>query len=380
MTFKQCVLVSILTISGAILTTSASVNAATSHPPIPLMLSRVDGSPVVYVVSTSNYFDAAHPSACKPHSCFLLRRTTNLGASFATLGLPPVTYVRGSLDGNLEDLVFANTFDGYALLREGSFLSLYVTLDGASTWHRQSVAPGEHVLQVVTDHNQLFAVVAHCRNNHACTDLRLARSTLAAKKWTVTKISNTSSHSPSLPSFDITAFGPNVWATVQGPKYPLLYRSRDGGRTFTASSAPALSAVTACSLTAESSSVLWAECPTGMMVSFFFSGDAGVHWINVSGLGYAGTGGGYFDPVSRSLAYLDYGQIGPSRPKNLFRITNAGRTSTPVGTLRCDGAWGLVFTDATHGLAVCNRNYKLTSTYLLRTSNGGATWSSVTWF
>ncbi len=112
----------------------------------------------------------------------------------------------------------------------------------------------------------------------------------------------------------------------------------------------------------------------------FFSGDAGVHWIDVSGLEYAGTGGGYFDPVSRSLAYLDYGQTGPSRPKNLFRITNAGRTSTPVGTLRCDGAWGLVFTGATHGLAVCNRSYKLTSTYLLRTSDGGTTWSRVTLF
>lgn len=369
-----------MTISGVILATSASVNAATSRPPIPLMLTRVDGSPVVYVVSTSNYFDAAHPSACEPHSCYLLRRTTNLGASFATLGLPPVSYVRGSLDGNLEDLAFANTLDGYALLREGSFLSLYVTLNGASTWHRQSVAPGEHVLQVVTDHNQLFAVVAHCRKNHACTDLRLARSTLAAKKWTITKISNTSSRSSYPNYFNITAFGPNVWATVQGPKNPLLYRSRDEGRTFTVSSAPALSAVTACSLTADSASALWAECPTGMMVSFFFSGDAGVHWINISGFGYAGTGGGYFEPVSRSLAYLDYGRIGPSRPKNLFRITNAGRTSTPAGVLQCDGVYGLVFTDATNGLAVCNRNYKLTSTYLLRTSDGGATWSRVTLF
>jgi hypothetical protein len=98
-------------------------------------------------------------------------------------------------------------------------------------------------------------------------------------------------------------------------------------------------------------------------------------WVNVSGLGYAGTRGGHFDPVSSSLAYLDYGQTGPSRPKNLFRITNAGRTSTTAGVVRCDDVSGLVFTDANHGLAICDHFYELASTDLVGTSDGGATWS-----
>jgi hypothetical protein len=344
------------------------------------MLVRVNDSSTLYVVSTSNYFDPAHPSACDPQACYLLKRTTNDGASFTIMNLPPVGYVKNAIAGNLEDLVFANSLDGYALLREGVFLNLYVTLDGASSWHRQSIAPGEQILTLITNHDQLYALIAHCLKNHACTDVRQARATLAARKWIVTTLARTLPHSFYANYFGVTVFGPNVWVTLQGPKSPLLYTSLDQGQTFTSAPAPALGSVTACSLTAESTSALWAGCPTGMMASFFFSGDAGAHWVNVSRLGYAGTGGGFFDPVSTSLAYLDYGQAGPSRPKNLFRITNAGRTSTPTGVLHCDDVYGLVFTDALHGLAACNHYYALKSTYLLRTSDGGTTWSRVAAF
>ena len=100
--------------------------------------------------------------------------------------------------------------------------------------------------------------------------------------------------------------------------------------------------------------------------------------VFVSGLGYAGTRGGYFDRVSSSQAYLDDGQTGPSRPKNLFRFTNAGRTSTATGVLRCDDVSGLVFTDANQGLAICDHFYELASTYLVGTSNGGAMWNRAT--
>ena len=103
-------------------------------------------------------------------------------------------------------------------------------------------------------------------------------------------------------------------------------------------------------------------------------------WVNVCGLGYASTGCGYFDPVSSSLAYLDCGQTGTSRPKNLFRITNAGRTSTTSGVLHCDDVSRLVFTDANHGQAISDHFYELASTYLVGTSDGGATWSRATSF
>jgi hypothetical protein len=376
----RLLIVIVLAVAATSLATTRTVNAAMNPAPVPLMLVRINETSTVYVVSTSSYFDPAHPSACDPQDCYLLKRTTNNGASFTLLNLPPVSYQKNSIAGNLVNLEFANSLDGYALLREGVFLTLYVTLDGAASWHRQSIARGEQILALVADRNQLFALIAHCANNHTCTDLRQARSTPAARTWTVATLPRTFPHSFYQNYFGIAAYGPNVWATIQGPKSPVVYTSHDQGRTFTVSLAPSLGSVTACSLTADSARALWAQCPTGMMVSFFHSGDAGVHWTNIDHRGYSGTGGGYFDPVSGSLAYLDYGQTGPSRPKNLFRITNAGRVSTPAGVLRCNDVFGLVFTDLHHGLAICSQGYTLASTDLLRTSDAGATWRRVTAF
>ena len=71
-----------------------------------------------------------------------------------------------------------------------------------------------------------------------------------------------------------------------------------------------------------SPTALWAECPTGMLASFFYSGDAGVHWTSVSRYEYSGTGGGAFDPVSSSLAYLDFGPYA-SRAKDLSSIASS---------------------------------------------------------
>ncbi len=373
-------MVTVLAVSGTVLSTLTSVNAAVNPAPVPVMLVRANDSSTVYVVSTTSYFDPAHPAACDPQACYLLKRTTNNGASFTVMNLPHVGYLKNTIAGTLEDLVFANPRDGYALVRDGVFSTLFVTSNGASTWHRQTITPGEHVLLLIANQGQLYALIARCASNHTCTHLRAARSTLSARRWTVTALPRGLPHAFYSNYFGVTAFGSNVWLTLQGSKTPLLYISHNRGTTFTSAPAPSLGSVTACSLTAESQSSLWATCPTGMMVSFFYSGDAGAQWVNVDRLGYAGTGGGYFDPVSSSLAYLDYGQTGPSRPENLFRITNAGRTSLPAGVLHCDDVFGLVFTDARHGLAICNHHSTLASTYLLRTSDGGSTWSQAAAF
>jgi hypothetical protein len=114
-----------------------------------------------------------------------------------------------------------------------------------------------------------------------------------------------------------------------------------------------------------------------MQVSFFYSGDGGVNWNSLSVKQFAGTGGGAFDPVSSTVAYLAYGLSDSPGPKNLYRVTNDGRTMTAVGKLSCNIVNGLVFTNAMHGLAACDRSNTQATTYLLHTSDGGATWSKV---
>jgi hypothetical protein len=178
----------------------------------------------------------------------------------------------------------------------------------------------------------------------------------------------------------VGAYGPNVWVSEQSRMAALLFTSHDQGRTFTHSSARGLVSINGCDLSATSSSTLWAQCPTGMMVSFLHSRDGGAHWTAVAGREFAGTGGGSFDPVSGTLAYIGYGDVSPAGAKNLFRVTNGGRTATAEGRLKCSNLNGLIFTDVSDGLAACVQTATPDSTVLLGTSDGGATWKKVTSF
>jgi photosystem II stability/assembly factor-like uncharacterized protein len=153
-----------------------------------------------------------------------------------------------------------------------------------------------------------------------------------------------------------------------------LLTSHDQGQTFTRKSSPEIGSVYACRMTATSNKTLWADCPTGMAVSFLYSGDGGATWNRVPDHTFMGTGGGYFDPVSSTLAYLDFGPADSPGAKNLYRISNEGSTVKAVGKLPCKIADGLVFTDALHGFAACDKNQTYASTVLLQTSNGGLTW------
>ncbi len=110
-----------------------------------------------------------------------------------------------------------------------------------------------------------------------------------------------------------------------------------------------------------------------MQVSFWHSSDGGRVWTPIVQSQYAGTGGGWFDPVSASVAYLYYGPYGPAR--NVERLSDGGRTATPVGRLNCLTETSAVFTSPDDGLIGCDVNS--TSYFLVRTSDGGARWTKV---
>jgi len=344
-----------------------TVNAKTAlqSTPIPLLLTGVAGTPFTFVVN-------AKGEDCASSGCFNLQRTSDNGANFTTLHLPPISSAKGSSLGNLSQLIFANSMDGYASLDEANSFAWYATTDGAQSWHRVSVAPGESLLQLAPTHHELYAVIAQCTKKYTCTDYRIARSPLTANKWIIESLPNPLSKG----DFALGVYDSNVWANLQGPRVPLLFTSDDEGRTFIQLSASPLASVSGCNLTPTSSTSLWAECPTGMLVSFFHSSDAGVHWSSISRYEYAGTGGGAFDPVSSSLAYLNFGPY-TTRVKDLYAITNSGHKMTAVGNLACTSNNYLVFSDADHGLAICQKNGTVTSTYLLRTSDGGRDWTKV---
>ena len=357
----------------AVTTAPLLAGAASRLALAPQLLAGVNGSSTVYVLSTNVRFDGANPATCHHQACYDLRRTNDNGSHFTALKLPPIAYVNGALTGDLDQLVFANSNDGYAVLGTSPPSVLYVTMDGARSWHREAIAPNFSILDFTSTRDELYAVIARCPKDMSCTDYRIARSTLAATRWSTTPLPA----SPPGTGVGLGAFGSNVWLSRQSMATALLFISRDGGRTFTRRSVPILGSVVACSLTAMSAKALWAQCPTGMAVSFFFSGDGGTRWNRIPVSQFMGTGGGAFDPVSSTVAYLDYGLSDTSSPDNLFRVTNDGRTMTAVGKLACNIANGLAFTDITHGLAACDRGNTSATTHLLRTSDGGATWTRV---
>ncbi len=372
---KRFVIVVLLLLSGLVITTQRPAEASMNPPLVPLMLAGVSGTHTVYVVSTSNLFDSSHPSACG-FGCYLLERTTDGGAHFKVLDLPRTSYLNDSLTGTLDQLVFANTSDGYALMGAGAPRSLYVTLNGGGSWHRENIASGTEILRFAATTSHVVAVVARCGSATPCTDFRLATSPLPADHWTLSPLANW----PVGMGVGLGAFGSTIWLTQQTHSTVKLMTSHNLGVTFTERSAPRLGSVYACYMTATSDASLWAECPTGMASSFFYSSTGGLTWNIIPVRQFSNTGGGFFEPVSSSLAFLALGRSDSLGARNFYDVTNQGRSLTPAGKLPCNIVNGLVFTDPTHGFAACDELNSFASTILLKTSNGGATWSPATSF
>jgi hypothetical protein len=333
----------------------------------PMLLSRAGTSGVVYVFASTG---------CALATCARLYRS-NIGAtSFTRVTSPPVKLDEGAFpNSTLEKLVFANPTDGYALTANGSFgVTLYVTSNGAHTWRRAArINKGEMTLFVSS--SQIFTSTVHCKpRTMECTQWVTRRSNLAAKYWTTIPSlwrtgtgNNDVFYGPAL-----AVYGDSVWELETGPVID-IWTSRNDGRTFTRRPEPKLGSAAGCSFTTISSTSIWAECPTGMQVSFLHSSDGGVQWNDVQQSQFFGTGGGAFAPVSSTVAYLDYGVA--KGPNNIVRLTDGGLDATPVADVKCASVPSMIFTNAADGLMLCNQNY--TSIQLRRTHDEGVSWSSV---
>ncbi|HVA70003.1 MAG TPA: hypothetical protein VNF08_01595 [Acidimicrobiales bacterium] len=335
----------------------------------PLLLARALGTRTIYVVGSLK---------CAQTSCFRLYRTNVSASYFSRVATPPIARYSRSSTGTLDKLVFASPNDGYALVGVSFPMKLYATNNGARTWHRVQMALNQSILGLAVTTTSLYTVTAQCTTIDAqCHDYRLNRSALAATHWTSRSVP-LSAHlgSALLAGFGfmdptVGAYGTNVWISEIAPDRAPLFTSHNYGKTFTKSSSVHLTSVAGCAITAISISSLWAACPTGMQVSFAHSSDGGSKWTSISQHQYFGTAGGYFDPVSANVAYLDYG----ATAHNLYRLRNDGKTSTSVGELACDSVT-IDFTSLTNGLALCFPNYN-NSGLLERTTDGGARWSRV---
>jgi photosystem II stability/assembly factor-like uncharacterized protein len=301
-----------------------------------------------------------------------LRRTNASLDSFVSVTLPRVAPIRGLATGSIGTLTFANIDDGYIIEDVGLATKLYVTNDGARSWHLESPGSGDIVNRLTATATSLYTVTMRCNVSRVtCTDFRLAQSSLNARRWTSTPLPNGSSHLDGSVGV-VAALGDDVWISELLKTGAILVVSHDDGRTFSTIATPPLGSVSGCFLTPAAGTVLWAECPTGMDVSFFYSKTGGKSWTPIDPAPFSGTGGGAFDPVNGDLAYLAIGL----ESHDVYRITQDAHHDVVAGTLRCSIVVSLTFTTGSNGVANCI-GIGGTSEYLVRTNNGGATWSKV---
>lgn len=357
---------SLLPVPGSFLSSAG----ANQKPLTPLTIIPVRRSAQVYVLATNG---------CAQPSCLRLLRTSVNAKSFAFASLPPVRSQRGSLAGTIDSVQFASVRDGYAIVGATGPTSLFVTLNGARTWHKVVVQKGARTLGLTTTTNAIYAITGVCSSaGTSCRDYRISRSPLSAHQWTSWRMPIGHSAKTGVWGFPYVpaAYGNEVWISEQPPGSAIIFYSRDGGRSFQKLLTPKLGSVNACGLIPESAVDLWAECPTGMQVSFFFSKDAGTSWTQVPQQPFFGTGGGFFDAVSASLGYLDYGATRP-----LVRITTSPRTAKTVGVLSCSkinsSVNGLIFNSTRDGLALCFPGDAQRVGQLEKTIDGGKSWLDV---
>jgi hypothetical protein len=274
-------------------------------------------------------------------------------------------------------LVFANTEDGYALsgLDQDPSGRYYVTTDGAQGWRGTSFGSQITVMAMTATPQAFYAVLARCTAGAAagCRDYRLARSAAGSGTWSSVPIPGTGALDGA--GVGLSAAGSLVWLTYQPPRLaqPRLLSSVEGRPPFTSRVEPGLGSVTNCTLAAMPGGVVWAECPTGMLVSWFRSPDAGRRFEPVWTT--PGTGGGALDPVAATVAYR-YTGGSPASPQTVQLSTDGGAHFRPVSKLAFNpGARAqLLFVNQVQGYALGS---EADGPALVYTADGAKHWTRV---
>jgi photosystem II stability/assembly factor-like uncharacterized protein len=284
--------------------------------------------------------------------CFSILRTTDGGRSFVRLPAPALPS-----EGVVPTLRFADRRDGFAFV-PGVGGVLYVTHDGARTWHRLALGT---VLAFATGGGNAYAATARC-SLQRCTRYRFERSPVTADAWTARA-------PPFVPDgtiVDLAAHGSHVWLLGSRARDDLLARSRDGGRSFATGPGPCVAGLGG-ELSPTSARVVWAVCPTGMLAGAWRSTDGGLTFRRVRTPPLANSA--VLAPASRDTAVL-------ARGSHLLRTTDGGAVwraaNTPARVVSV--AW-MGFTDARVGAALVRT--KPDVQVLWRTADGGAHWSAV---
>lgn len=333
----------------------------------------------VYRAPSTNTFYLLAAAPCATGSCLRLYRshddnesTVDPAPTFTRVSLPPVRALARTPMGTLMNLVFATPTIGYALEGTSEPVALYVTMNGATTWQRVTTPPDVTIYGLTATGGHLYALFVNCEQHVGtrCREIEMVHSTLDARNWSGVSMAFVPPDGGDAAG-SVSAYGENVFLSEQPGATAVLFTSHDGGKSFTRAFEPKLGSIDGCDLTAVGFRRVWAQCPTGMQSSFFYSADAGSSWNLLVHQPYFNTSGGFFATAGTDFAYLDLGDV----KKNIVRVNIDAQREHVVGELHCASVQSAVFMSVFHGYAVCDES--ATTIDLMRTTNGGASWNAV---
>jgi len=296
-------------------------------------------------------------------------QTTDAGKTFTTVGSPPAIIRATSRGpgGGLSNIRFGDTTDGWAF---GP--SLYSTTDAGTSWTAVNGVAGG-VVDLVAANNTAWAIVQTASSSDASSPAVSDQYALwstsygrGPQAWAPVALPITlGSTTPSIVDQDGT-----VTVMASGPsradnKVHVLIGA--AGKPFTDHTG-------ACEqdlggTMSNSKTAIWAVCPHGNGASLYVSSDAGATWTASKANIGVETGAAIgaiddstaviFDAANQRLSKISGSTVAPTIGTLISDVTFVGFTTPAVGFAITVGEDG-------------------TTTQLLRTVDGGATWPAVT--
>lgn len=320
---------------------------------------------------------------CGKEVCPELWRVGGSGNS-ERLALPPgTTATHAGLIHGATNFVFANQHDGYAFSGPVPGTQSFFTSDGGHSWRTVSPELSGELDDIVATSNYFYGLISQCtalKNGLDYCSYRLGRSAVGAPHWSSVAIPGAGHLLEGYIS--LAAQADEVWIYLNPQSAgtpPAIVKSEDGLPPFSQLSEPRLQSVVTCGIAPAATSVAWATCGTGMMVSYLRTTDSGSHWTQW--WESSGTGGDVFDPVSATVAYRYTGDVGPGVPRTLERTTDGGKKFIAVAHLVLTGGVQVAFVDVLHGYVLGSERpaggIEAFNNVLLYTNDGGQRWWTV---
>ena len=377
--------------SAAATPASPSVTPSAVHtsPAARTSPTAVPGNPPGFTPLSFTAISATHwwvlgSVPCGARECPVIETTTDGGATFTRLPAPGGPFGPGlNSPPAAANIRFADPEDGWVFGPR-----LYDTHDGGRTWSEFSMLG--QVTDVEPGLGAVFATVMMqlpCADHGTCTSADEMPNlwydpSPARDAWGIDAAAGVVTEG-------LAVHGHSVWvvnsmSTRDGPAIGTgLLHSADGGSTFAVEPEPIPGI--ACFYSPASDSVIWSYCSGGHFMFAYRSTDGGAHFSAAATDGTtAPTPDGFPNGSTLVAASATVAAAASDLPGgSLIRTTDGGATWTVVQRPPDQaGTWYLIgFTTPQAGYALWQHggaSYRASAAQLWHTTDGGATWSPVT--